>query len=383
MYAADEVYTFLIKRLKHPKADRSFLNDKYQDIAAWREETVPWIKSHMHYSPEIVDFSPIETDSVDFGTYERKRIYFYSAEDSKVSCFLLVPKNIDKPAPAIVCLHDHSGRYYRGKEKVVNLTQEEKEAMPDVVKFQRWRYGGRGIASAMAERGYVVLVIDSLGWGERGWLTETWLGGGPENFVGMNPNSEEFAFEYDKAWNEIQRGMQNACLAAGTTYLGIQIWDDMRSVDFLKTLDIVDKDNIGCLGLSMGGFRTTMLGALDSGIKCSCPVGWMPRLQDITPRRMPGASFVLPGIYNSLPYQDLAALMAPRPMLVLNCENDKLFDMTSMEQAAETIASAYKKAGASDKFEAKAFPIGHGFDCEMQEYAFDWLDKHLKEDLRV
>ena len=377
MYDTDDVFKFLVKRLKHPKADRSFLCDKYQNVTAWHEETVAWLKIHMHYSPKTVDFAPVETECIDFGTYVRKRIYFYTAEDCKVSSFLLVPKNLAKPAPAIVFLHDHSGRYLHGKEKVVELTAEEQAKMPFVPQFQTWRYGGRGPASLLAKRGYIVLVIDALGWGERGWLTETWLGGGPDNFIGQNPHTIEYAHNYDNAWSELQARMHDACTASGTTYLGIQLWDDLRSVDFLKTFPEVDPANIGCIGLSMGGFRSAMLGAVCGDIKCSCPVGYLARTQDIAPRRMPGAAFVLPGVYNSLPYQDVVSLMAPRPMLVLNCENDKLFELSSMRKASEHVAKVYEKAGAAQQFKAMYYPVGHEFDAEMQDDAFAWLDKQL------
>ena len=378
MYTTDEIYKFLIKRVKHPKADRSFLNDKYTDLSAWREENVQWIMSQLYYSPNIVDFAPVETECLNFGSYVRKRIYFYSAEDCKVSSFLLVPKNVEKPAPAVVCLHCHSNRFYRGKEKMVDLTPDEQAKMPDVLRFQTWSYGDRGLASAMAERGYVVLVIDSLGWGERGWMTESWLGGGPDNFVGANPNSEEYAQSYDRHWEGHIPMLEDACVHAGTTYTGIRTWDDLRSLDFLASLPEVDADRIGCIGLGMGGFRAAVLSALDSRIKYSIPVGFMPHLPDLLPRRWLGQHFMLTGVYNSLPYIDLASMTAPRPMLVLNCDNDKLIDKSSATRAAQHIAKVYAKAGVENNFEAKSYPVGHMFDSEMQDCAFNWMNNRLK-----
>ena len=377
MYTSDEVFKFLIKRIKHPKSDRSFLNDRYTDLTAWRDENVKWVLSQLYYSPNIVDFAPVETECVDFGAYVRKRIYFYTAEDCKVSSFLLVPKNVEKPAPAVVCLHCHSNRFYRGKEKMVDLTPEEQTNMPDMARFQAWGYGGRGVASMLAQRGYVVLVIDSLGWGERGWMTETWLGGGPDNFTGMNPHSEEYARDYDHKWKDHIPMLEDACVHAGTTYMGIRIWDDLRSLDFLASLPEVDADRIGCIGLGMGGFRAAVLGALDTGIKCSVPVGFMPRMSDLIPRRWLGQEYMITGLYDSLPYADLASMTAPRPMLVLNCDNDKLIDISSANKAAKHIAQVYAKAGAEDKFEMKNFPVGHNFDSEMQDYAFEWMDNRL------
>jgi len=171
--------------------------------------------------------------------------------------------------------------------------------------------------------------------------------------------------------------MEDLAIMAGTTYTGIQIWDDIKSVDFLCSMPEVDPGRIGCMGLSMGGFRSVFLAALDDRIKCSCSVGYMTRMEDIIPHRSPSISFTLPGLFGHLPFYDLASLAAPRHMLVLNCENDKLFELSSMEQAAENIAKVYRKAGAGNNFKSRGFPVGHQFDLEMQEYAFEWLDKNL------
>jgi dienelactone hydrolase len=373
MYKTDEVYRFLVKQMKHPKADRSFLNDTYTDIEAWYEETASWVKALTLYDlePNPGGFMPHVTEEEDFGLYIRKKLYFYTAEDCRVSAYLLVPKDIKAPAPAIVALHDHSGFFYRGKEKIVDhLTP-----LPEVTEFQEWCYGGRGFASALAQKGYVVAVIDSLGWGERGWMKETWLGGGPLNFIHLKEGSKEYISEYNKAWSDgFARRAADAMLYAGLTYAGVQIWDDIRTVDFLCTLPEVDANRIGCLGLSMGGFRTVMLGALDKRIKCSCPAGYMPLTSDQNPHRL---GFALPGLFDSLPFPDVASLMAPRPMMVLNCENDQLFDLSSMEDAANTIKRVYAKAGAAENLSVNWFPVGHMFDREMQECAFAWMEKHL------
>src|SRR5207237_4191718 len=78
-----------------------------------------------------------------------------------------------------------------------------------------------------------------------------------------------------------QRAGRNEDLVArsiyttGITWPGIIFWDDMRTVDYLSSRPEVDKNRIGCVGLSVGGFRACHLTALDERIKAGVVVGWM------------------------------------------------------------------------------------------------------------
>jgi dienelactone hydrolase len=372
MYKSDEVYKYLIKSIKHPVADKSFLNDQYSDFEKWSTETRAWVKSRLSYEPDEVSFDPVVTEEVDFGSYTRKKLYFYTAQDCKVPAYLLIPKNLKSPAPAIVALHDHSGMYYYGKEKIV----DHKEELATLDWFHEYRYGGRGYASALAEEGYVVIVIDAVGFGERGPLTETWLKIIPSDFGNAKKGTEDYIRQYDKFWGERMAWLHDAVLYAGYTFLGLMVWDDIRTVDFLCTLPEVDKNRIGCIGLSMGGYRSVWLGAVDERIKCCCTIGWMAKMDDLAPFRCPSA-WLVPGLYNRLPYPDLASLVAPRNLFVQYCENDQLFDLSTMVDACRTIQKVYKKAGCTENFESKGYPVGHMFNYEMQEDAFVFLKGNL------
>lgn len=81
----------------------------------------------------------------------------------RISAFLLIPKGLTKPQPAIVVLHDHGGMFYWGKEKAVERANDN----PVLEGYIKEGYSGQPVASMLAKRGYVVLVIDSLFFGER------------------------------------------------------------------------------------------------------------------------------------------------------------------------------------------------------------------------
>jgi len=115
MFKSDEVFKFVIKSLKHPSADMSFLKDNYSDLDKWARETRKWARSKLLYAPPQVPFEPVITEEEDFGKYIRKKLYLNSAEDNKVSAYLLVPKGLRAPVPAIIALHDHSNKFFLGQ----------------------------------------------------------------------------------------------------------------------------------------------------------------------------------------------------------------------------------------------------------------------------
>jgi dienelactone hydrolase len=279
----------------------------------------------------------------------------------------------------VVALHDHSARFHWGKEKLV----DHKKRPAGVDRLQLVRYGDRGFASALAERGCVVAVIDALRFGERGWLRESWLANGVEALDGKTPGTEEYINTYDATWMKNDELMSRTLQFAGVTYMGIMVWDDMRTVDLLCSLPEVDPGRLACMGLSMGGYRSAWLGAMDERVRCVCSVGYILRFSDIVPHNTPASWAVVPGLYDHLPYPDLFGLCAPRDLLVLYGQNDRVFPLSSAEKAVDTIRRCYEKAGAVEKFKSACFPVGHQFDVEMQEYAFGWLERRLGSDART
>jgi len=100
--------------------------------------------------------------------YVRETVRFNTTPDARVPAFVLVPKNVSTPAPAIVALHDHGGFYLWGKEKIVEVPNEH----PVLTDFKKQYYGGKSIATELARQGYVVAVIDMFYWGERRMLLD-------------------------------------------------------------------------------------------------------------------------------------------------------------------------------------------------------------------
>jgi dienelactone hydrolase len=308
-------------------------------------------------------------ERVDAGDYVREKVYFNTTPDIRVPAFVLVPKQAKFPAPGIVALHDHGGFYFWGKEKIVETENEH----PVLADFKKHYYAGRSIASELARQGYVVVVIDMFYWGERRML----LDDDPADWRERPRDiTAERIAEFNRRAGQSEQLVGRTIYSAGFTWPGVMFWDDIRTVDYLLTRPEVDKQRIGCVGLSVGGLRSCHLAALDDRIKAAVVVGWMasfPRQLRRHIRNTIGHTKVVPGLYRYLDYPDVASLAMPTALLVINGRKDGLFDLDGVHASFEKLNTCYAKAGVPDKCRTRLYDTPHEFNAEMQAEAWEWL----------
>jgi dienelactone hydrolase len=168
---------------------------------------------------------------------------------------------------------------------------------------------------------------------------------------------------------------------AGTTWAGVNYFDDSRCVDYLLSRKEVDGDRIGVTGLSGGGWRTNIMAALEPRIKAAVAVGWMTTGDTQQPYNVAGAigTFcLLPGVWNRLDIPDLIAMAAPKACMVVSGSDDRLFPPLGQREAARQIKAAFEWAGCPDRFKSYMPAKPHCYDREIQAEALKWFDLHLK-----
>jgi hypothetical protein len=197
----------------------------------------------------------------------------------------------------------------------------------------------------------------------------------------LEPDGEAWLTLLDAAHKQTQARVAGALLQAGLAWPGVMAWDDRRTVDYLATRPEVDPGRIGCVGLSVGGYRSAVLAAVDERIRAAVAVGWLCGLGELWPvGRWPnslGWVHYVPGMYQELDLPDAMALAAPRALMVMQNRDDLLFSRGGMERAVGRIAAAYAKAGVADRFRARIGDGPHEFNVAMQEDAFAFLDEQL------
>jgi cephalosporin-C deacetylase-like acetyl esterase len=350
----------------------SFLGDRFRALDDFKKVARAKILELLLSRPEKVDAKPEVIDRSDQGDYVREKIVFSTSPQFRVPAYVLIPKKVKTPAPAIVDLHSHGGMYLFGKEKVIDFGTNH----PAMVDYHKHNYDGRPTATALVRRGYVVISIDAFFFGERRLLMDADLEHGWNRAKYRMKDVQHLNQQCRNKEPTLAKGL----IFAGLTWPGIVVWDDIRTVDYLASRPEVDPKRIGCIGISMGGFRALFLTGLDERIAATCVTGFMSAVKPMIKAHLDIHSWVhfVPALHRYLDLPDVVSLAAPRPLLVQQCAKDQLFTPAGMKQAVDTIAAVYGKVRAKDKFAGRFYEEPHRFSKAMQEEAFDWFDQQLQ-----
>ena len=200
--------------------------------------------------------------------------------------------------------------------------------------------------------GFVVLAVDAFGAGERG--------------VG-------------KALGEYHGEMTAATLfPTGQPLSGIQLHENMRAVDYLKSRPEVDGEHIGITGASGGGNQTMYAAALDDRINAGSPVCSVGNY-----RAYLGAACclceVVPGALTFTEESGVLALTAPRALLVINATRDaSQFSVMEAKKSLAATLPVYQLFDRPDALRHTVFESGHDYSKSMREAVYGWMTKYLK-----
>jgi len=321
-----------------------------------------------HVSPDVQVVERKQRDG-----YTEERITFRTTTEFRVPAHVLVPTGRQLPGPGVILLHDHGGFYVWGREKVIASDDEH----PVLTKFKQEAYGGRSIGTELVRQGYVVISIDMFYWGER---RQQMSDDPPEWRARSKGMTERDINSFNRRASQNEQLVARSLLTAGVTWPGVMLWDDIRTLDYFASRPEVDPKRIGCVGLSVGGYRSFILAALDSRIKAAVDVCWMTTFAAQIERHIVntmGLTFVIPGMYHYLDLPDLSAAIAPRALMVIMGSRDGLFPVPAMKSSFDKIGRCYAKAGAPDQQRCRLFDSPHQFNPAMQAEVWDWLNRRL------
>ena len=304
--------------------------------------------------------------------YVAQKIAYNINRWEKVLAYLLIPASISQGREGILLLHDHGAHFTIGKEKMVRPFGVDSLVIADADEWVRKCYDGVYVGDELAKQGYVVLCTDALFWGDRSPL--------------LNEKDKEgnTIKEINRSLYERQQALASNMMQMGTSWAAWITWDDIRSAEFLAHLPMVNSKKVGCLGFSMGAYRSWMLAALSDDIKASASICWMndtEHLMTLDNNQNKGGSaysMLIPGIRNIADYPQVAALAAPKPALFFNGKKDKLFPVSGVETAYGVMHKAWKAHKAERKLVTKLWDEKHFFNKAMQQEVFEFFDKELK-----
>jgi dienelactone hydrolase len=305
----------------------------------------------------------------------------------RTEAWLLRPAGVKGRLPGVVVLHDHGGFKFLGKEKVAVGPAGASKLQTDW--FTRV-YGGRALGNHLAALGFAVLVPDVFTWGSRRFPLETitaWdkdIGRAMHLGTPMESNPPELMpgeiseYNWTAAFHE--HTVQKYCHVLGTSMAGIVAYEDRVAAKFLASRGDVRPGGVGCVGLSGGGLRSTLLQATSPDIRAAVVVGLMSTYEGLLDHNVVSHTWMLypdPAWARRGDWADLVSCRAPSPLMCQYDKEDSLFTMAGMKAADRRIKANYRYAGKPKNYVGEFYPGPHKFDAPMQDSAFAWLKKNL------
>ena len=281
----------------------------------------------------------------DRGDYTLEKFQFDNGAGATVPGYVLLPKNVSGKAPAILYCHWHGGEYEIGKEELFQAKHTPEAPGP-----------------AFAKRGFVVLGIDAYCFGERN-------GQGPGGEAEKGGAGEMSASKFN--------------LWVGRTLWGMILRDDLMALDYLASRPEVDAGRIGVTGMSMGATRSWWLMALDERLRTGVAVACLTRYQNLIEHealKAHGIYYFVPGLLNHFDTEAVVSLLAPRPVLMMNGDQDTGSPPDGIHAIESVVSRAYALYGRAGDFQSVVYPgQGHVYTPEMWAKSLEWMEARLKK----
>jgi len=269
---------------------------------------------------------------------------FENGAGAQVYGYLLLPLDLSTPAPTVLYHHVHGNKYALGKEELFQDTMTETAPGP-----------------ALVRQGYIVMAIDAYCFGER-------QSQGPAGSLESGVETEHALFKHF-VWR-------------GSTLWGMMVRDDLLALNYLLTRPEVDANRVAVTGMSLGGSRTTWLGALDDRSRVLVPVAQMTRYHDFAETgryNLHGIYYYLPGFFKSgIEMEHLVALAAPRAQAILIGDQDPLSPIQGVHTIADFARQIYEHYGVASRFHLMVEQgVAHKYTPSMFAFLLDFLNQYL------
>jgi dienelactone hydrolase len=305
-----------------PNTDTHFSAPSYRSLADWearrrvlREQIL--MSAGLVPMPEKSPLHPQVFGRLDRDGYSIEKVYLETLPGYYLGGNLYRPRGKSGKFPGILITHGHWD-YGRLENQQLNSTPIQ------------------GIT--MARQGYIVFAYDMVGYNDTIQTTH------------------EFNGRREQLWSFAP--------------LSLQLWNSIRVLDFLLSLQEVDPTRVGITGASGGGTQTMLLTAVDDRVRFSAPVNMVSAI-------MQGGCVCenAPGLRRGTNNVEIAALAAPRPMIIISGPEDWTKNVAQEEYPA--IRRIYELYGHADNVANAVVNAPHNYNQESREHVYDFLGRHV------
>jgi dienelactone hydrolase len=165
----------------------------------------------------------------------------------------------------------------------------------------------------------------------------------------------------------------------------VECLNGIRGIDYLVSRPDVDAKRIAVTGISGGGAATFWIAAADERVSVAVPVSGMADLPSYVTNRVINGHCDCMFLYNTFqwPWTRIAALIAPRPMLFVNSDADRIFPMDANQRVINRLERVYSLYGKSDLVDSVVSIGGHAYREDIRKAAYRFINMHLKNDPRA
>jgi dienelactone hydrolase len=155
--------------------------------------------------------------------------------------------------------------------------------------------------------------------------------------------------------------------------MGLQLWNSIRALDFLQSLPDVDSRRIAATGGSGGASQTFLLAAVDERVRYVAPVNMVSaHMQGGDPCEE------APNLRLDTFNVEIAAMIAPRPMLLVSSTHD--WTRHTPVEEFPTIRRIYELYGAPNNVQNAHIDAEHNYNRQSRESVYVFLAKNMQRD---
>lgn len=325
-------YIDKVREISKRHSNRVFGLKTKADALEYQAEIKSKISACLGPFPEKTPLNAMVTGKLERDGYTVENVIYESRPGFKVTANLYIPKNNGQPMPAVLGTCGHA-----------------REA-----KSSAYQY----FAQSLARKGYVVLIFDCVGQGER---------------LQYPVPGRKSAIRWGTV-EHIYAG--NPLTLTGQSMAGWFVWDAIRGIDYLCSRPEADQRYIGVTGNSGGGTQATWLCGVEPRLTMAAPSCFVTTIRrNLENQEVQDAEqYVLQGLAKELDHFDFIAAMAPKPAIIITQEKD-FFDTRGTQETYEMLKHFYRLMGAENQIRLFRGDGYHGFHQPAREAMYGFFNQ--------